>query len=302
LGVLWGINTTWQISNCMYVDQGKVKFGPTQTEYKDYLTAMNKWYKEGLIDPDYLSTDAKGRDAKMLSELGGVTYGKMNGQQAAYMAAMKDKNPAFDIVALSNPKAPDGKSYDLYSANSRVSVAGVGISSQCKYPVEAVKWLDYLYSNEGIVLSNFGIEGLSYKMENNVPVYTELVTKNPDKLSLAQAIAKYSLGGVSPRMVNDINYWNQVMQFPQQKTVFEQFSKSVKDRMLPPTSLSTNEFSKSNSILSEVKIYVEEMSARFIMGQLPLSDFDSYIKTLTDMNINEAITIQQAAYDRYIKR
>lgn len=303
MGVAWGINTAWQVSSCMYVENGKVKFGPAEAgPYKDYLATMNKWYKEGLIDPDFLSSDAKGRDAKMVGELGGMTYGKMNGQLASYMAAMKTRNPSYDLTALMNPKAPDGKSYDMYSANSRVSVAGIAISSQCKDPAAAVKWIDYLFSPEGIVLSNFGIEGLSYTMKNGKPVYTELVTKNPDKLSLVQAIAKYSLGGVSPRMVNDVNYWEQVMQFPQQKTCYTEYSKSVKDKMYPPVSLTASEFARFSSIIGEARIYVEEMSAKFIMGEIPLSQFDSYLKTLRGMRIQDAVAVQQAAYDRYLKR
>ena len=42
--------------------------------------------------------------------------------------------------------------------------------------------LDYLYSEEGIMLTNYGIEGVSYELVNGEPVYTELLTNNPEKI------------------------------------------------------------------------------------------------------------------------
>ncbi|KHF36258.1 hypothetical protein CM49_01571 [Paenibacillus sp. P1XP2] len=43
---------------------------------------------------------------------------------------------------------------------------GIGISKDCKDPVRAIKFLDYLASDEGQVLLNWGIEGKHYKVEN----------------------------------------------------------------------------------------------------------------------------------------
>ena len=39
---------------------------------------------------------------------------------------------------------------------------GVGITTSCKDPVAAIKFLDYLCSDEGQVLVNWGIEGVNY--------------------------------------------------------------------------------------------------------------------------------------------
>jgi putative aldouronate transport system substrate-binding protein len=44
------------------------------------------------------------------------------------------------------------------------------------------------------------------------------------------------------------------------------------------------------------------MINKFIMGQEPLSNFDAYRETLKSMKIEDAIAIQQAMYERYLKR
>ena len=60
-----------------------------------------------------------------------------------------------------------------------------------------------------------------------------------------------------------------------------------------------DEFSK---IMGDVETYVNEMSAKFIMGIAPLDDYDKFIKTLESMKIGRATEIQQAALDRYFAR
>lgn len=301
LGYLYGINTAWAASNCMYVEEGKVKFGPAEETYRDYLTTMNQWYKEGLIDPDYLSSDASGRDAKITSEVGGMFYGKMNGQQAVYLGAMADQNPDFDLVALPYVNAPDAKAYDFNSTYC-VGVSGIAISAQCEDVKTALKFVDYLYSDEGNMISNFGIEGDTYEMVDGIPKYTEKVTKNEEGLSLVQSIAKYTIGGIQPRMINDINYWDAVMTYPQQKTVYESCSKATRDRMLPLVSLTTDESTEVNGIFADLKPYIQEMTNKFIMGDIDLSEFDSYIDNVKSMNIDTAVADYQAAYDRFVKR
>ena len=39
---------------------------------------------------------------------------------------------------------------------------GTGISIDCKDPVRAIKFLDFLASDEGQILNNWGIEGKHY--------------------------------------------------------------------------------------------------------------------------------------------
>jgi ABC-type glycerol-3-phosphate transport system substrate-binding protein len=60
---------------------------------------------------------------------------------------------------------------------------GVFISSQAKYPVAAVKLLDFMIGPEGSDLQNWGIEGKSYTGNNGKKTHTDEVFKNPEGLS-----------------------------------------------------------------------------------------------------------------------
>jgi putative aldouronate transport system substrate-binding protein len=59
---------------------------------------------------------------------------------------------------------------------------GVGITTSCKNPARAIKFLDYLSSEEGQILINWGIEGVQYKVDNGKRVFFDnyLQMKNND--------------------------------------------------------------------------------------------------------------------------
>ena len=57
-----------------------------------------------------------------------------------------------------------------------------------------------------------------------------------------------------------------------------------------------------SSIMSDVETTLNENVPKFIRGDRPMSEWDSFVEQLTSMNVEEAREIQQAAYDRYMAR
>jgi putative aldouronate transport system substrate-binding protein len=294
----WGFTTEY------YMIDRKVKFGPIQPEYQDFLLTMRKWYQEGLIDPDFLVSDRKDRDAKMISELAGAYYGLLNSEMGTYTTTMRKINPAFDLRYTHLPKAPDGQEYCFYTdVPYAVMNYGYGFATTNKYPVESMKMLDYFYGEEGRVLMSLGIEGVTYKIENGEYKFTDLVLNNPDGLPMDRAISKYTPAGISARLYQDPRYWDQMMALPNQKEGIKILCATNNDRMLPKFSLTPDESSRLSIINSEVDTYRGEMFAKFIMGQSDINkEFDNYLAVLKTLNIDEAIAIQQKALDRYYSK
>lgn len=54
-----------------------------------------------------------------------------------------------------------------------------------------MKFLDYGYTDEGRIFFNFGIEGESYEMINGYPTYTEMITHDPNGLSMQATLSHY---------------------------------------------------------------------------------------------------------------
>ena len=150
-------------------------------------------------------------------------------------------------------------------------------------------------------MCSFGEEGVTFEYDDQgVPHYTEMITEAED-LSLVQAIAKYTMGGIAPRMVNDIYYWDAVMSYDQQRLVYDTVSVSSTKRKMPQNlKYSIEDQDRLTMLMGDIQTYYQETLNAFIMGTKPISELQEFKDTLNSMGLEEAIGIMQAAYDTYI--
>ncbi|HZG87870.1 extracellular solute-binding protein [Paenibacillus sp.] len=294
--------SAWGMAYGFYQVDGSVKFGAAQPEYKEFLATMKKWYDEGLIDPDFSATDGKQFDAKVTGHRLGSFGAMLNGGMGRLSDLMKD-DPNFKLVGAPFPTAKDGKSYNFhYDARSPFPGFGNAVSSKSKKAVEAVKWMDVAYSEWGHNLMNFGIEGETYNWVDGYPKYTDLVLKN-DSMPAVNVLAQYTMASVNGRFFQqDSRYFEQILTYPQQKEASMTWSQASIERQMPIITPTSDESSRLASTMSEINTYADEMLLKFITGRESLDNFDAYVERLYQMNLEEAISIQQAALERYKQR
>jgi putative aldouronate transport system substrate-binding protein len=96
------------------VEDGQVTFGAVANGYKEFLKTMAKWYKDGVIDPEFI-TD---QNATYGNKIGAGRLGLYDGHPTyfdlsnkAYPASIiNQKDPNALFVILEPPKGPQGKS------------------------------------------------------------------------------------------------------------------------------------------------------------------------------------------------
>lgn len=71
---------------------------------------------------------------------------------------------------------------------------------------------------------------------------------------------------------------------------------------LPFLTLTLEENTEYSNIMSKINPYRQEQLYRYIAGVIPVDDMDEYFEKLQSMGMERAIEIQQAAYDRFLKR
>lgn len=291
----------YKTANRFYInDQGKVKFGPIDPQFKDALTLLNKWYAEGLLDKDFaLNTDSKSQDTKLLSNASGATVGLLSAV-GKWMDTGKKTNPNYQLVAAPYPTLNKGERAFIgqrdFKYNPAVSKAVAGDS---KHAELAVKWMDYAFGEKGAMLFNFGIEGESYTMNNGVPTFTDKITKDP-KFSLQQMVSQYTKPN-GPFLGDSRKSFNTYKEQDEAVGIWEQ-TDAVK-HVMPPFLTPTTEESKELAKLSTaITSYKEEMFVKFVMGKEPISKFDEYVKRINEMGIEKVTQIYQQALDRYNKR
>lgn len=298
-GLPYGLEGAFGILGDFYHDGDVVKYGPYEDNYKDFLTTMNQWYSEGLIDQNLVGITSKQVSSKILNGKSGVSFGWMASDFGSWMHAATG---SFDMVGVQIPVKNKGDISEYSFALAPVDASGAIINAKAKNPKLVAKVLNFGYSEAGHMLANFGIEGESYVMENGSPVYTDKVLNNPEGLSVALARDAYceAPGGVYRE---DYRYIQQYYNLPQQKEAQKIWKNgNGVNHVMPELSYTEEEAAERSKIITEVKTYVDEMVSKFIMGVEPMSNYDEYRARLKSLGIEKAISITQAAYDRYNAR
>jgi putative aldouronate transport system substrate-binding protein len=283
-----------------YVDGGKVKYGQAEPSYKEFLTTMNKWYKEGLLDNNLATLDGVTIDANMTSGKSGASNAGVGGGLGKWLGLMKDTGGSYDLTAVPYPSLKKGEKAMFNGISGIYGGSGAAISASSKHPVLAAKLLDYFYGKEGDVLSAFGTEGVTYNMVGGEPKYTDYVMNNPDGYSMAEMLAKETRASFGP-CVQSPGYFKQYAGLPQQQAAIKTWADSGESSHIMPYVLRTAEEEKEfTKMYSDINTFTKESMMGFISGQKPLSEFDAYISTLNSMKVGRAVEIMQNAYDRYL--
>ena len=305
---------TWEIQQLLatfgaqtgyYVDGDKVKFGPFDPEFKTTLEMLSKWYKEGLLDKNFTTSDSKIRDSNVLLGKTGVTYGSGGGQLGKWISSLP-KGSDIKLGTLTYPVAnADSKGAKYKAISLPYPGMGAAVTTSCKNPALAIKYLDYFYGEEGHILTNFGIEGKSYTMKDNKPTYTEEITKNPKGLSMSQAMAMYLRAYSSGPFVQDVGYIEQYYALDEQQQALNDWCKGndyAMKHQLPSILCTGEEASEMSEITNNINTYRDNMILKFITGQESFDKYDNFVSQMKKFNADRATEIQQAAYERYKKR
>ena len=298
----------WNIGSTYYMDNGVVKYGPAQDAYLDFLTTMKRWYDDGILDADVAAMDSKTMESYMINGEAAACFGFAGGNMGNIYTAIEGKgDEAYKLVGLQYPVATEGTVNNFINMSWQYRGAGSGaITTACKDPVLACKVLDYIYSDEGRLLKSFGVEGISFNYnEAGDPIYADVITNNPDGLSMAQGLSKYVRANSPYIGFIETGYHEQYFARPVQKEAAKLWNANLAGAAttkLPMITLTTEESQELATMLTLINDYRSEMLVKFIMGQEPLDNYPAFVTRLNELGLPRVLEIYQAACDRYAQR
>lgn len=277
---------------------GVVKYGPIESGFEEYLTMLNKWYNEGLISEDFMTDQNPvfAPDAsKIVTGRSGLFYAAVP-LVNMYKTMGTPADPDFDLIAVPCPVKTRGQvpPFNSLGGGSGKSSGFVAISARTADPALVARWIDYQYSPDGYLLSNFGIEGVSYQIVDGKPRFLESFLADPD------GITKYIYRYGSTIYDMDVEF-EQLTPEPL-KAFYNVWSEAGYAHYLPGGTPIGDEGERQASIMADINTYVQESTIKFIIGTRPLTEFDSFVSTVKSMGIDEVIAINQAQYDRFLAR
>jgi len=299
-----GISTAFNTWKEYYRDDNQnVHFGPAEEGWREYMQFMNKWYEEGILDPDIASVDGTVLKNKVLNDEIGIAYTSGNNVNT-WMASLAEVGSDAEWVGILNPVKETGGITMLSQLDQLVTGRGAAITASCEDIELAMRVLDYAYSEEGILYYNYGTEGETYIIENGVPVFTSLILDDADGIS--NALDKYTgcqwgTAGIQEKnfyiqknsqlIVDCINTWTT--------------NTATAEHKFPSVSPTSDEGLELDSIQASINSYVDEMFYKFIYGEIDIDDdgqWEKYLGELESIGLTKAIVIKQDQLDRYNAR
>lgn len=285
---------------------GKIQPGALTDNYRDYLKKLHEYYQKGYISVDFVTyneSDTKPPQDVVFNDMAGI----FKEDVAAIAGYLNSTNtPGFDLQPMGQIRLNEGDRLDTgFIGVKAADKYSLSISTQCSDPKLAIQYMDYLFSEEGHMLANYGIEGETYTMENGEPKFTDLILNNPQGFDWQLCQSLYINPGfpcLTDLSVQEMTYTD--AQKAAVPTWVEAYDSS--DETMPNErwlSYTTEESQHKADLQSDIETYQTEMRLKFITGQLDIdAEWDNYCAALEGMGIHTMEQINQAAVDRYLAK
>lgn len=165
-------------------NKGVYKF--TSENERQYFKWLCRMYNEGILDPEFATQTHEDYIAKIASGRVVCLFDKDWDYQDGEKVLKADGKYGLTYCGLPTGMTPDIKCPSLMYQGLTTGT-GVGITTSCKDPVAAIKFIDFLCSDEGQVLNKWGIEGVNYFIDDEGHRY-----RTEEEIKYSQEDADYS--------------------------------------------------------------------------------------------------------------
>lgn len=167
-------------------DEYNVHYKHVTDEEKEYFKWLCRMYNEGILDPNFATQTDDDYIAKVASgRVVTITDAEWHYSQCE-ATLVADGKVDQTYVGLPVTLREDQVEKALLYQGTTVGW-GIGITKSCEDPVRAIKFLDYLCSDEGQILYHWGIEGENYFLDDDGQPY-----RTDEEVAKAQSDPDYA--------------------------------------------------------------------------------------------------------------
>ena len=289
----------------MYLDEGRITAAFNQPAFKEGLIYINDLYRENLIAPDAFIQDinqylalGENPDTVLMGAAAGPHMGVFtqfdgeSGRWLEYKVVPPLEGPGGLRIARYNPPYGGG---------------AWAITDRAANPDAAFRLGDAFYEKDVMLHNLYGREGI------------EWAWAEPGELGIngLQAVWKALVGRGE---INSTSWWNQagpniqsaafrlgqvndgpesleVVLFNETKIKMEPYQADI-DMIIPPLNFDEDVTAEYIDLEGTLATYVNEMIARFIVGDVDIEDgWDDYLAELDTIGLPRYIELMQEAYD-----
>ena len=274
------------------------------TDYKEGVAYFKKLYEEGLVHPEYLTMAGEQMVQDMTTRKSVVIPFWWNGPWGPdgnfEVSSFTDK-----MVGIPPPAGPKGMRH-VTAYPSHIVGNGTIISAKCekiKGKVDRlVEMLDWMYTEEGIIVCDWGEEGISYYVDKNGDrMYTDdfkYARDNPDSNDKKFDHNYYTN---HTNMMTDTwkANWRPAFIEVLQKIEKMPNTEYFRDFNMPPYPFTEDEQNELNPIEQACRDYWNGQVHQIVMGKVDIGEWDNIMAHLKSLGIDQVIDMYQKAYEKW---
>lgn len=284
-------------------DSGEVICAMASDGYFEHMTLLRQYYADGLINGDFASISKENGNFESTYYTGqcGVWQEGCEIADDSYRENAEDP----DWVALPM-LTPTNGGEETHMSSFTEYTTGMGalyISTKCAEPEIALQYLNYGFTEEGMDIVAFGIEGETYNKDADGNVtYTELLTEFPDGVRSAEWLYLVNSWMPTRQQMASVNmkYSDKAIEA---YTMWTDAAKAGDSSMSIPMLVSLNE--EENDVVSQycgdLCTHFAQYTGQYIMGMVDEAAFKQAVADADKIGLQEVTAAYQSAYDRYLE-
>lgn len=287
------LNTTqWGASMDAYYDFEKAewKYGPIEDSFKELLKCFNKLYVEGLIPPDILTMSSAGWTELMSTSRSFFTIDYAV-RIDYFNNPMRKENPDANLDLIQPPKGNVPNGAPVFA---RTNYAGGGdCVCNTKNSENAMKFVDWMYSDEGRELLVWGKEGETYEVADGKRKFITDENKTGKEKMYGLSTFGVNLRGdpdavtmaYTQQTLDALYKTDDYMTDNYNPKLWIDYSKEEKDIKL--------------GVEESIRTKMQEYVSKFITDEIDIdANWDSYVEAIKQLGIDKYLEIHKSAYDR----
>ncbi len=307
-----GIQLTDTITDGYFVEDKTVKCFAIDDRYKQFIKTMNRWYEEGLINPNAITND--------YSAYQSLSRGNENGEAVVGACFAWEETDKFgnELATQYEPVPPlvydDGVeagtyetywNYDFDQLNMQTD--RVAMNANCENKEAAMKFIDAFYDKTTSVEVLFGgiSDGCVEKVDDNnykvLPPQDE--TMDPGTWKWTSTFADF--GPMYIREDVNIEMSQDMTNALEERTVYEDALNTItEDNYYPQLFMKYSEADQNTLAMNQANInnIIDNYWSLWITGESDIdADWESYVESVEGAGLQQNLEIRQAAFDSYLE-
>lgn len=283
------------VMNHFIIKDGKLVYTAITEPYRKAIEYFHSLYQKGLIDPEGFTHDFQVYIAKIKSPE------KIVGSFVGWSLSSAAGTNKPDYVALAPLKGEDGKQiWNTYPSpiNAKGSFA---ISVTAKNPEVLIQWADLHYAPETSLQLDQGLLGKTLELTAEgrykyLPV--------PEGKSFTEMIHDFSPGvngmsAVTMEIASKLDLNANLTERAELDKFFAPYNIPAED-VYPAVFFTMEEVDQISALETDIKAYVDQSYAKWIVNGGIEADWDGYLKRLDQMGLKDYIKLYENAYSRYL--